>query len=171
MTNSIIPDVCDRPLPAKRAPKRSIPDGACDCHFHVFDTPSKQVSERTYTALDATVDEYMQLRDVLGLARGVLVQPSVYGLDNETTLRSASKIPNVKSVVVIDQTTPISEIQRMADAGAVGAGSGSGGLCTLQSPQQVVGLSQSRRRRKCCSPAKCRSNAFLRGLDACVVVS
>jgi len=66
--------------------------------------PSEQVSERTYTALDATVDEYMQLRDVLGLARGVLVQPSVYGLDNETTLRSASKIPNVKSVVVIDQT-------------------------------------------------------------------
>jgi predicted TIM-barrel fold metal-dependent hydrolase len=120
MTNSIIPDVCDRPLPAKRAPKRSIPDGACDCHFHVFDTPSIQVSERTYTALDATVDEYMQLRDVLGLARGVLVQPSVYGLDNETTLRSASKIPNVKSVVVIDQTTPISEIQRLADAGAVG---------------------------------------------------
>jgi len=120
MTNSIIPDVCDRPLPAKRAPKRSIPDGACDCHFHVFDTPSTQVAERTYTAPDATVDEYMQLRDVLGPTRGVLVQPSVYGLDNETTLRSASKIPNVKSVVVIDQTTPISEIQRMADAGAVG---------------------------------------------------
>ena len=120
MTKALIPDVCDRPLPAKRAPKRSIPYGACDCHFHVFDNPSKQVFERTYTAPDATVDEYMGLRDVLGLTRGVLVQPSVYGLDNETTLRSAAKIPNVKSVVVIDHTTPVSEIQRMADAGAVG---------------------------------------------------
>ena len=120
MTKALIPDVCDRPLPAKRAPKRSIPYGACDCHFHVFDNPSKQVFERTYTAPDATVDEYMGLRDVLGLTRGVLVQPSVYGLDNETTLRSAAKIPNVKSVVVIDHTTPVSEIQRMTDAGAVG---------------------------------------------------
>ena len=120
MTKALIPDVCDRPLPAKRGPKRSIPDGACDCHFHVFDNPSKQVFERTYTAPDATVDEYTGLRDVLGLTRGVLVQPSVYGLDNETTLRSAAKIPNVKSVVVIDHTTPVSEIQRMTDAGAVG---------------------------------------------------
>ena len=120
MTKALIPDVCDRPLPAKRAPKRSIPYGACDCHFHVFDNPSKQVFERTYTAPDATVDEYTGLRDVLGLTRGVLVQPSVYGLDNETTLRSAAKIPNVKSVVVIDHTTPVSEIQRMTDAGAVG---------------------------------------------------
>ena len=120
MTKALIPDVCDRPLPAKRAPKRSIPYGACDCHFHVFDNPSKQVFERTYTAPDASVDEYTGLRDVLGLTRGVLVQPSVYGLDNETTLRSAAKIPNVKSVVVIDQTTPVSEIQRMTDAGAVG---------------------------------------------------
>lgn len=120
MTKALIPDVCDRPLPAKRTPKRSIPYGACDCHFHVFDNPSKQVFERTYTAPDATVDEYMGLRDVLGLTRGVLVQPSVYGLDNETTLRSAAKIPNVKSVVVIDHTTPVSEIQRMTDAGAVG---------------------------------------------------
>ena len=62
----------------------------------------------------------MQLREVLGLTRGVLVQPSVYGLDNQTTLRSAAEIPNVKSIVVIDQTTPVSEIQRMTDAGAVG---------------------------------------------------
>ena len=120
MTNADIPEICDRPLPVKSAPKRSIPNGACDCHFHVFDNPSKQVFERTYTAPDATVDEYMGLRDLLGLTRGVLVQPSVYGLDNETTLRSAAKIPNVKSVVVIDQTTPISEIQCMTDAGAVG---------------------------------------------------
>ena len=120
MTNSIIPDVCDRPLPAKRGPKRSIPDGACDCHFHVFDSPSKQVVERSYTAPDARVAEYMHLRDVLGLTRGVLVQPSVYGLDNQTTLRSAAEIPNVKSVLVINQTTPVSEIQRMTDAGAVG---------------------------------------------------
>ena len=120
MTHADIPKLCDRPLPVKNAPKRSLPNGACDYHFHVFDTPSTQVAERTYTAPDATVDEYMQLRDVLGPTRGVLVQPSVYGLDNETTLRSASKIPNVKSVVVINQTTPISEIQRMADVGAVG---------------------------------------------------
>ena len=120
MTHADIPKLCDRPLPVKSAPKRSIPNGACDCHFHVFDTPSTQVAERTYTAPDATIDEYMQLRDMLGPTRGVLVQPSVYGLDNETTLRSAAKIPNVKSVVVIDHTTPVSEIQRMTDAGAVG---------------------------------------------------
>ena len=51
----------------------------------------------------------MHLRDVLGLTRGVLVQPSVYGLDNQTTLRSAAEIPNVKSVVVINQTKPVSK--------------------------------------------------------------
>ena len=104
MTNADLPEMCDNPLPVKRAPKRFIPDGTCDCHFHVFDTPSKQVSERTYTAPVATVDEYMHLRDVLGLTRGVLVQPSVYGLDNETIIKITTllskKLEN-KGIIII----------------------------------------------------------------------
>ena len=94
MANSIIPDVCDLCPPS--GVQRSIPDGACDCHFHVFDSPSKQVVERSYTAPDAEVAEYMCLRAVLGLTRGVLVQPSVYGLDNQTTLKAQLKFQTSK---------------------------------------------------------------------------
>ncbi|XKF16887.1 amidohydrolase family protein [Halomonas sp. BLK-85] len=73
--------------PAPEVPRFKIPPGAVDCHAHVFG-PAKRyafTSERTYTPPDASLAAYQKLHQSLGIERGVLVQPSVYGLDNSAT--------------------------------------------------------------------------------------
>ena len=65
------------PDPNPRTPKNQIPKGACDCHFHVFDGPSRQISERSYSAPAAALDDYRIVQTALGLDRSVIVQPSI----------------------------------------------------------------------------------------------
>ncbi|NOG31412.1 amidohydrolase family protein [Halomonas sp. TBZ9] len=73
--------------PAPKAPRFVMPPGAVDCHAHVFGPAEHYAytSERTYTPPDASLKAYQQLHQTLGIERGVLVQPSVYGLDNSAT--------------------------------------------------------------------------------------
>src|SRR5258708_13220369 len=61
--------------------------GACDCHVHVFD-PAKfpYFSGRVYTPPEATADDLLNLQNALHFDRVVIVQPSVYGVDNPCTL-------------------------------------------------------------------------------------
>ncbi|MCY4333388.1 MAG: amidohydrolase family protein [Litoreibacter sp.] len=115
------PPLCAPPLPACSAPKNALPAGACDCHFHVFAPPSGQVPGRSYTAAPAPLSAYRALQTTLGLSRSVIVQPSVYGTDNRTMLEAQVGDPNMRAVVVVDAGTPVSELQRMAKLGAVGA--------------------------------------------------
>ena len=76
------PPLCAAPDPDPRAPTFDVPAGACDCHFHIFDGPSPQVAERSYTAPPASLPAFLHLQRTLGLTRSVIVQPSVYGTDN-----------------------------------------------------------------------------------------
>jgi len=66
------------------APDVSLPSGATDCHFHVFDHRFAQLQGRNRGA--ATVGEYQDFRRSLGLTRGVIVAPSSYGYDNSCLL-------------------------------------------------------------------------------------
>jgi predicted TIM-barrel fold metal-dependent hydrolase len=75
---------CAGPDPHPRPPRQAIPAGAVDCHAHVFG-PSDRfafAARRSYTPPDAPLERYLAMLDAVGLARGVLVQPSVYGTDN-----------------------------------------------------------------------------------------
>ena len=115
MTQS--PD-CRGPDPDPKSPRHTIPTGACDCHFHIFDAPSPFINERSYTPPLAPMAAYQTLQNKLGLDRGVIIQPSIYGTDNRTTLQSLT--PNMKAVVVVDQNIPVSDLRGMAEHGAVG---------------------------------------------------
>lgn len=57
----------------------------------------------------------------LGLDRAVIVQPSVYGMDNRTTLQSLATDGSMKAVVVVDDSTQPPALAKLADQGAVGA--------------------------------------------------
>lgn len=63
----------------------------------------------------------MNLATSLGLTRGVLVQPSVYGTDNRTTLAAFEGNPAFRRVVVVDPDTPVQSLREMTNAGVVGA--------------------------------------------------
>ena len=114
------PPLCAAPDPQPRAPQIPVPAGACDCHFHVFDEPSPQVAERSYTAPPAPLSALRHLHKTLGISRSVIVQPSVYGTDNRTTLESCQGDPAMRAIVVIDADTPPATLAGYRTHGAVG---------------------------------------------------
>lgn len=115
------PPLCAAPDPHPRKPENTAPPGACDCHFHVFDEPSPQIPDRKYTAPTAPLTAYRKMQSVLGLDRAVIVQPSIYGTDNRTTMLSMPDDGSMKAIVVVDENTDAGDLQKLADNGAVGA--------------------------------------------------
>ena len=114
------PELCAPPLAVTAQPKHRLPTGACDCHFHIFDSPSVQVAHRSYTAPPASLAAYRQLQKTLGVQRSVIVQPSVYGADNRTTVAVCSSDPHMRAVVVVDEEVTEQDLRSFAEAGVVG---------------------------------------------------
>ena len=115
-----LPPVCAAPDPNPTPPSFDLPADACDCHFHIFDGPSIQVPERSYTAPSAPLDAYRRLQSTLHLSRSVIVQPRVYGTDNRTTLETCQIDPSMKAIVVIDEDTSDEKLSAYSAMGAVG---------------------------------------------------
>lgn len=72
---------------------RRVPEGAWDCHAHVIEDPGRfpLAPGRSYEPLPAPLETYLQELDRYGFARGVLVQPSVYGFDNRCMLAALDR--------------------------------------------------------------------------------
>lgn len=110
-------------LPATRAPRRALPSGACDCHFHVFEDAQRYPlgAVRSYTPTPAPLTEYRKLLDVLGVERAILVHPSVYGKDHSTfedTLKACAGW--MRGVAVAYEDTTQDDIARWHALGARG---------------------------------------------------
>ncbi len=120
-----MPDMlpCPPPDPQPRAPRFKLPPGAWDTHGHIFGPESKYTysPKRGYTPPDALLDAYETLHRTLGVERGVLTQPSVYGVDNTAMLdamaRSGGRLMGVASV---DKEVSEAELARLHDAGVRG---------------------------------------------------
>src|SRR5438105_14593016 len=97
-----------------------VPRGACDCHVHVFD-PARfpYFTGRIYTPPEATAEDLLALQKQLHFDRVVIVQPSVYGIDNACTLDAMKKLGPVRArgVAVIDATVSQRQIDDMVAAG------------------------------------------------------
>ncbi|CAN7531430.1 amidohydrolase family protein [Bosea sp. LjRoot90] len=84
-----------------RPPNWTLPDGACDCHAHVFGPyDAFPVSHAMhYVPPLAPAGAHRAMLDRVGLARGVLVQPGAYGSDPaailDATSRSGGRIKGV----------------------------------------------------------------------------
>lgn len=100
-----------------------VPRGACDCHVHVFD-PARfpYFSGRVYTPPEATAEDLLALQKQLHFDRVVIVQPSVYGVDNACTLDAMKKLgpARARGVAVIDKTTSQGQLDDLAAAGMGG---------------------------------------------------
>jgi predicted TIM-barrel fold metal-dependent hydrolase len=114
---------CAAPDPNPRPPRFAVPEGAVDCHAHIFGPAGRYpyATERSYTPPDAPLSAYRRLLKTLGVARGVLVQPSVYGFDNSCLvdgLREAG--PDFRGVAVVDPRCDDAELRRLHAMGVRG---------------------------------------------------
>jgi predicted TIM-barrel fold metal-dependent hydrolase len=101
----------------------AVPNGACDCHTHVFGDPRRFpfAPGRTYTPEPASVAEMQALHRALHTTRVVVVQPSVYGTDNACTLDALKQLgSDARGVAVIDEGTPDAVLDDMEGQGIRG---------------------------------------------------
>lgn len=116
---SVEPDI-PGPEATVKPPREQAPPGAVDCHAHVFAAPGRHYLNpgRAYTPPEATLAQYRAMLASLGIERGVIVQPSVYGTVNECS-RAAVEALGAKGrgVAVLDQNVPQDELQRLHNAG------------------------------------------------------
>src|SRR5262245_52780347 len=102
-------------------PRLIAPPGACDTHMHIYDHRFPLAPTAPFDAPDALVPTYLALRNRLGLARNVVVQPSSYGTDNRCTLDAIAAIgESARGVAVVDQTVTDAELERLTKLGIRG---------------------------------------------------
>ncbi|MGQ7793132.1 amidohydrolase family protein [Faunimonas sp. B44] len=118
----------ERPLsepfdPKPRRPKVDVPAGACDCHAHVFGPGNAYpfIPHGLYTPADALPADFLGLLDALGLARGVLVQPSIYAQDNRAMLDAlAPNLDRLRGIAVLPFDVGAAEVERLHGLGIRG---------------------------------------------------
>lgn len=101
----------------------SMPAGACDVHVHVFGSPAEFpfAPDRAYTPGAAGTEALLEVHRQLGIARRVIVHPSVYGSDMRCTLEAAALDPErARVVAVIDESTDDASLALMHEAGVRG---------------------------------------------------
>ncbi len=113
------------PPRAASAPRAKAPAGATDCHFHIFG-PYRRFPlspGRSYDAPEASIDAYRAMASVLGLARQVVVQVSIFGSDNACALDAVAAFgrEHARAIAVIDAGISDRELAALAAGGVVGA--------------------------------------------------
>jgi len=101
----------------------ALPQGACDCHCHVFGPAARfpYAEPRSYTPDDAPLEAYLAMLDRLGCDRGVLVQPSAYGRDNAAMLDALGAEPRrLRGVGVGGRELDRATLETWHDAGVRG---------------------------------------------------
>ena len=116
---------CQGPDPDPQKVKFKIPNGAVDCHAHIFGPESDYLysPKRGYTPPDASLAEYLRvLQSLGGIRRAVLTQPSVYGIDNSCMLDGVAKMGAAfRAVAAVDQQMTDKELEELHGQGVRGA--------------------------------------------------
>lgn len=123
--STVIDDAPPIPGPDRKPskPKLVLPPGSCDCHAHVFGPMARfpYSTPRSYTPPDSPLAEYLAMHDTLGVERGVLVQPSVYGTDNAAMMEALRAHPDrLRGVAVVDPAVPEEELKALHEGGVRG---------------------------------------------------
>ncbi len=102
-------------------PRQQAPAHACDCHFHVYNSEFPAATSASVKPPDALVQDYLRLRQRLGVSRGVIVTPSTYGTDNACTLDAIAQLgDSVRGVAVVDTSISAAELRRLHAQGIRG---------------------------------------------------
>jgi predicted TIM-barrel fold metal-dependent hydrolase len=114
-------NTCQPPRIAVRKPSFDVPAGACDCHTHIIGPPDRYpfVPNRSFTPPDASERDILAMLAVLGLERMVIVQPSVYGIDNRRTVDAVQTLgtDRARGVAMVAAEVETSELRDLDQAG------------------------------------------------------
>jgi predicted TIM-barrel fold metal-dependent hydrolase len=116
-------DFCLAPNPTSRRPSFRLPPGATDTHVHVLGPRrlERLVPERDYTPPEANGEQARRLFDALGIERVVVIQASVFGLDNRDQLEEGARIGlPMRAVVVVGPDASEAEMCALHSQGARG---------------------------------------------------
>ena len=97
--------------------------GAVDCHFHVIGPHERfpMHAGRSYTPAPASVQRWRETLAPLGVERGVVVQPSVYGTDNRLLLDAlAEGEGRLVGVAAVHPGISDAELRALVSAGVRG---------------------------------------------------
>ncbi|WP_420224073.1 amidohydrolase family protein [Pigmentiphaga litoralis] len=107
-------------------PDIAIPEGACDCHVHIFGPREKYplAAERTFVPGLARVDDLISMHRRLGVDRTVIVQASMQGIDNRCLLDAMTELRaldrQVRAVAVVAPDVDQPTLTALHDAGVRG---------------------------------------------------
>jgi 2-pyrone-4,6-dicarboxylate lactonase len=100
-----------------------LPAGAWDTHIHAIGAAGRfpLAAERSYTPAPAPIEAYVRLMDEVGIARAVLVQPSIYGTDNGAMVDALTRYPDrFRGVAVVRGDVPDATLDTLHAAGVRG---------------------------------------------------
>ena len=104
------------------APGIKLPPNATDCHHHIYDSRFPVDPSAVLRPGDATVADYRLLQKRLGTTRGVIVQPSTYGLDNRLLIEAIGQfgLAAARGVAVVNTGVTDRELRQLHAAGVRG---------------------------------------------------
>ncbi len=100
----------------------ALPDGACDCHHHLYDPRWAYLPDAINKPPFATLADYRrQVLKRLGFSRHVIVQPSTYGLNNGCLVDALGQEgDHARGVAVVGASVTDAELKRLHAAGVRG---------------------------------------------------
>jgi D-galactarolactone isomerase len=103
-------------------PELKAPDGACDCHMHVYELARYPLaSTATFAPPQASWDDYLKMRRSLGLTRALIVQATGYGFDNRCALDALARSDgSARMIATLPADTPDAELRSLHAAGVRG---------------------------------------------------
>jgi predicted TIM-barrel fold metal-dependent hydrolase len=110
--------------PAPRPPAEPPPPGSCDCQFHVFDPDRGRYPAAAKHAYDlplGSIADALSMHRALGIERGVVVQPALYGADNRLLADTLADLTNYRGIAIVDDTVSDEELVRLDGLGVRGA--------------------------------------------------
>lgn len=105
-----------------KTPLLVAPAGACDCHIHIYELRRYPLAATaTFGPPQASWNDYLRVRQGLGLARAIIVQATGYGFDNRCALEALNLAQgSARMIATLPVDTPPETLRELHEAGVRG---------------------------------------------------